>query len=41
VETAMTSYLSVLEEMVRNTPGLWEGWKWLGDTRYKIQGTTH
>ncbi len=41
VETAMTNYLSVLEEMVRNAPGLWEGWKWLGDTRYKIQGTTH
>jgi hypothetical protein len=39
VETAMTSYLSVLEEMVRNMPGLWEGWKWLGNTRYKIQDT--
>ncbi len=30
VESAMANYLGVLEEMVRNAPGLWEGWKWLG-----------
>ena len=31
VKTAMANYLGILEEMVRNEPGLWEGWKWIAD----------
>lgn len=30
VDSAMANYLATLEDMVRETPGLWEGWKWLG-----------
>jgi len=29
VKTAMANYLGILGEMVKNEPGLWEGWKWM------------
>jgi len=29
IKTAMENYLAILEDMVGESPGLWEGWKWL------------
>ena len=38
INDAMTRYLAVLEDIVGEQPGLWEGWKWTGETDTGKQG---
>jgi len=37
VEDVMAGYLAVLEKIVEQQPGLWEGWKWLGNNHKEIK----